>query len=410
MKIGLLAYHSACNFGATLQLLSTFCYLRNNGYDPIIINWIPKDLEEFYVRRTPEVQYNMQKELRSNLWKETELCRTSKDVAEQIEVNGIQAIIVGSDAVAQHHAFPENVVFPTKKIISVRKYTQDRTYPNPFWGEFENYLKKHVPIAFLSASSQDSIFKYYKKSLRHNMEKSLSRYSWVSVRDSWTQKMFSYITEGKINPPVTPDPVFAFNNNGGTIIPTKKTILDKFGLPKNYIVLSFENNRGITQEWIDKLVAEAKKLDIACVGMPFSVGPTFGKFPIMIKFPLNPLEWYAIIKYSSGYVGNNMHPIVVSLHNANPFFSFDNYGQSQLKGLLSDDTSSKIKHILSIAGFSDYRVSCIHRYYKLPTPDFVLSKIKSFDREKARDFANRYYQSYLSNMQSIIDSFVNYEK
>ena len=82
MKIGLLAYHSACNFGATLQLLSTFCYLRNNGYDPIIINWIPKDLEEFYVRRTPEVQYNMQKELRSNLWKETELCRTSKDVAD----------------------------------------------------------------------------------------------------------------------------------------------------------------------------------------------------------------------------------------------------------------------------------------------------------------------------------------
>ena len=32
MKIGLLAYHSACNFGATLQLLSTYRYLLKAGY------------------------------------------------------------------------------------------------------------------------------------------------------------------------------------------------------------------------------------------------------------------------------------------------------------------------------------------------------------------------------------------
>ena len=45
MRIGLLAYHSAINFGATLQLLSTYMFFKNNGYEPIVINWVASDLE-----------------------------------------------------------------------------------------------------------------------------------------------------------------------------------------------------------------------------------------------------------------------------------------------------------------------------------------------------------------------------
>ena len=39
MRIGLLTYHWVANYGANLQALSTYCYLDNNGYNPIIINW-----------------------------------------------------------------------------------------------------------------------------------------------------------------------------------------------------------------------------------------------------------------------------------------------------------------------------------------------------------------------------------
>ena len=48
MKIGLLAYHSACNMGATLQLLSSYGYWQKVGHEPVVINWIPQDLEDFY--------------------------------------------------------------------------------------------------------------------------------------------------------------------------------------------------------------------------------------------------------------------------------------------------------------------------------------------------------------------------
>ena len=84
MRIGLLAYHSAINFGATLQLLSTYMFFKNNGYEPIVINWVASDLEAFYNSRSQEGQRSFSLNLRQNIWTESRLCRTSKEVANVI--------------------------------------------------------------------------------------------------------------------------------------------------------------------------------------------------------------------------------------------------------------------------------------------------------------------------------------
>ena len=60
MKIGLLAYHAVCNFGAMLQLLSTYMFLKNHGHEPVIINWVAKDLEDYYSQNTPKSQIENQ--------------------------------------------------------------------------------------------------------------------------------------------------------------------------------------------------------------------------------------------------------------------------------------------------------------------------------------------------------------
>ena len=102
----------------------------------------------------------------------------------------------------------------------------------------------------------------------------------------------------------------------------------------------------VSQQWIDCFQETACADGYTCVKLPFSQKESFGKMRKSISLPLSPLEWFAIIKNSSGYVGNNMHPIVVSLHTGTPFFSFDNYGIKKFNGLLASDQSSKIKHIL----------------------------------------------------------------
>lgn len=407
MRIGLLAYHSAINFGATLQLLSTYMYLRNHDHEPIIINWISEDMEQAYENHTPIRQLDCQKMIRAKIWNETKLCRTDYDVANVIKHYKIEAVIIGSDAVCQHHTKWERIVFPCKRIVVIENATSDRLFPNPFWATWNRLLEKKIPVAVLSASSQDSVYKYFSKSLQKEMKEQIENYSYVSVRDTWTQDMFNYITNGNIIPEVTPDPVFAFNNNASMLLPSKVDVLEKFNLPDKYILFSFFNNTSVSQTWLDEFQTLARTDGYTCVKLPFSQQEGFGRLSKEIQLPLSPLEWFALIKYSSGYVGNNMHPIVVSIHNAVPFFCFDNYGLKHLNGFITSDKSSKIKHILEIAGLADWRISCISKTFNAPNATNIYNKLKDFNTNISKEFSKLYYNRYEIMMKDILKSLTH---
>lgn len=407
MKIGLLAYHSACNFGANLQLLSTIEYLKNEFETVKVINWVPWDLEDDYKKRTPKCQYEEHQHFQKEYYHLTSLCRTVKDVADVILQEDIQAVIIGSDAIAQCHPFISRIVFPTVTLFSLNKMTEDRMFPNPFWGIFNDYLEKTIPVAVISASSQDSAFKFINKKTAKKMANAIKSYRYVSVRDLWTQKMFSYLTKGAVIPAITPDPVFAFNHNISSGISIEKSyILKKFDLPEDYLLLSFHDSYAVSVSWLDQFEKLANKKGLCCVAMPFTSGVKFrNNFSNKIKLPLSPLEWYYLIKYSRGYIGHNMHPIVIALHNAVPFFCFDNYGTIYFRGgLISNEKTSKIYHILSEAGFLKNRCSCLNRFSLPPKPNEVFQRIVDFDVEKARSFANAYYEKYLIMMQDVCSS------
>lgn len=403
MKIGIMAYHSACNFGATLQLLSTYMYLKNHGHQPMVINWVASGLDAQY-GRAPGIQQEMQVNLRRSVWTETALCRTSSDVANVIKSENIEAVIIGSDAVCQHHTKWERTVFPCKRVFAVKSMTDDRLYPNPFWATWNDELETPVPVAVLSASNQDSQFQYFSRALCRDMARRIKSYSYASVRDTWTRDMFAHITRGEFIPEVTPDPVFAFGYNAESLLPTKEELLEKYNLPEKYMLLTFMNGDVVSNDWLKKFEALAEKDGVRCVKLPFSDKESFGELKHQIHLPLSPIDWFALIKYSCGYVGNNMHPIVVSLHTGAPFFSFDNYGLKKLNGLYITDKSSKIKHILTLAGYLDSRVSCIQRGFKAPDAEYVYAKVRDFDNTKSKAFAKSYYSKYTKMMNDIVIS------
>lgn len=402
MKIGILTYHNVANFGANLQLLSTVNYLQQNGYTPIVINWHLDELEEVYKRLTPQIQLEIHKNYRDKNLPISEVCKNSQDIADIIEDENIEGLIVGSDAVAQHHPLLSRIIFPSKKIFSIKRVSPDIMYPNLFWGNFVPLLRKKIPVAMMSVSSQDSPYKLINKSLRRRMFQSVSKFSFISVRDDWTQKMFKYISDGKIIPSITPDPVFAFNQNVTVEQLSKKFILNKFNLREDYILLSFRNFETVNNEWVDNFEKLANKKGYECVALPFPQGLLFNNsLKKQINLPLDPLEWYALIKYSKGYVGHNMHPIVISLHNAVPFFCFDNWGTVKFN-LTVNEKTSKIYHLLSEAGFLDYRITNIGRLKKIPTPQYVFDRIMSFDAVKAQSFSQLYLRNYNIMMQNIL--------
>lgn len=405
MKIGLLAYHAVCNFGAMLQLLSTYMFLKNHGHEPVIINWVAKDLENYYAQNTPISQIENQLKLRLQLWKETALCRTIKDVANIISNEQIDAVIIGSDAVAQHHPLFERIVFPCRNIIAINSVTSDVVFPNPFWGIWTDYLDKPVPVALMSAASQDSKYKYISKKLRKQMKERIMAFSYVSVRDVDTQKMFSFITEGQCCPSVTPDPVFAFNQNAASLVPSKEVLMKKYGLSGKYMLISFKNEKrcNVSQTWLNKFQDIAKHHGIQCVSLPFSTSLSAGELENKIALPLNPIDWYALLKYSCGYIGNNMHPIVVCIHNSVPFFSFDNYGTKHANGLFCDSSTSKIRHILKVANLLDCRIASNSLFRRTPSPEHVFNKLQTFDKAKCKNFAQGYLNKYNEMMTKILE-------
>lgn len=405
MKIGLLAYHAVCNFGAMLQLLSTYMFLKNHGHEPVIINWVAKDLENYYAQNTPISQIENQLKLRLQLWKETALCRTIKDVANIISNEQIDAVIIGSDAVAQHHPLFERIVFPCRNIIAINSVTSDVVFPNPFWGIWTDYLDKPVQVALMSAASQDSKYKYISKKLRKQMKERIMAFSYVSVRDVDTQKMFSFITEGQCCPSVTPDPVFAFNQNAASLVPSKEKLMKKYGLSGKYMLISFKNEKrsNVSQTWLNKFQDIAKHHGIQCVSLPFSTSLSAGELESEIALPLNPIDWYALLKYSCGYIGNNMHPIVVCIHNTVPFFSFDNYGTKHANGLFCDSSTSKIRHILKVANLLDCRIASNSLFRRTPSPEHVFNKLQTFDKAKCKNFAQGYLNKYNEMMTKILE-------
>ncbi len=404
MKIGLLAYHAACNYGAFLQLLSTIEYVRKRGDEPRVINWVPKDFAHDYEKRSrPEVR-NLFSKYQNEYFPLTTLCTTAKEVAEVILKEKIEAVIIGSDAVCQHHPFRERFRFPVRRIIYIAHVTSDRMYPNCFWGMFNKYLQKSVPLALISGSSQDSKYYYIKGRTLRRMQQDILSFKYYSVRDEWTQKMVGYLTNEKFVPDITPDPVFAFNQNASELIPTKAYILNRFHIPENYLLVSFKNSKSVSQEWISSFEKLAKARGLSCVKLPYADIDAFGKMKHDIKMALSPLEWYALIKYSKGYVGNNMHPIVTSIHNRIPFFSFDNYGISNQNGKSTNGESSKIYHVLNLSGLLKYRVFINSANYVAPSPISVLDAIQNFETNIEDDFASSWLDKYNEMMRTVFNS------
>jgi polysaccharide pyruvyl transferase WcaK-like protein len=401
MKIGILTYHSVYNFGANLQVYSTVGYLKNNGFEPVIINWVPEDLEERYNRTIPKVQIEAHKNFIEKNLPLTEICRTDNDLANVISKHNIKGIITGSDAVLQHVHFLSRIHLSKKGIILRKKPAVDVLFPNPFWGSFIPLLVEKIPVVIMSASSQNANFRLFRGRLRKRMSNSLKQFKSITARDEWTKNMIMYLTYNLIVPEITPDPVFAYNQN---ILEqySKEDLARKFSLPEKYILISFRNRKCVNMEWLSSFQTMAENHNLSCIVLPMPDGIKFDH-PIknVIDIPLSPEEWYGIIKYSSGYIGENMHPVVVALHNSIPFYAFDSYGIVRFKYFVNEK-SSKVYDILSKAGFPEKRIGILGRGYRPPQPGAVFKELIDFDLQKCESFSISQQKKYNAMMDNII--------
>lgn len=395
-NIGLLTYHWVANFGANLQTLSTISYLRNNNYNPIIINWIPERLSQFYQKTTIDAQLKAHEQFQSNYGQITPRCVSNDDVVKVIKDFNIEFVIIGSDAVLTYTPILDRFRLTRKGFRYIKPF-EDSDFPNPYWAEFLDSID--VPTAFMSVSAQNTKYSHIKFH-KQEFARKIGQLSYLSVRDTWTSNMIQYLTKGEIVPTITPDPVFAFNQNLDDKLTLNKAVLQKkYHLPENYIIISLFTEL-FEKEWIDKLVDLFHEKGIATVSIPKSNKTTYRpNVDINIELPLPPIDWYYLIKYSQGYIGELMHPVLVSLHNSVPVFSIDTYGFTCFRKV--NESSSKILHILDKFHLLE-NVYHVKSGKNKPTPQLVFDKIINFDRDDCAKVAARCLEEYNVMMKTIL--------
>lgn len=400
MNIGILTYFSVPNFGAQLQALSTVCFLNNKGHNPILINWYPKSLENYYKSIIPEEQIEMHNVFTQSFLPVTEKCTTEEDIVKVILDNNIQAIFVGSDALLKIMPKRLEQLIKLKHFITGNKkplvITEDRYVSTPFLGNFYNKLKKKIPMVMFSVSSQDSRYKYLSFFERKILKNELENFSYITVRDEHTKSLVQTFMR-KSNLKITPDPVFNFNNNTSFLsLPSKNEIMKKFNLPERYVLFSFRSGKfHITNKFAKNIAEELDKRNLQLIAFPHPDGVQDFGLKKIISIPLFPIDWYCIIKYSSGYIGERMHPIVVCLHNKIPFVVFDEYGNNS-----KTQNSSKIYHILNKANLIKFRFGTEDDY---SDPDKIVDMLINFEVNKEKEFLSNQIIEYTTEMNNIID-------
>ena len=405
MKIGILTYHCVTNFGAQLQTISTIGYMKKHGHEPIVLNWFPQDLEDFYRTQCPKEQFEVQYRFAQGCMPVSNLCRTLNELNKEIDSLKLDAIFIGSDALFDY--FPKR----TRKIYDFRhlrmrtlNLTSNHDIPNPFWGSFNDGVKKKIPYCGFSISSQNAPFYKLTPQEKEELSRLLNNFKLISTRDEWTKTMVEYISE-RNDAFVTPDPVFGFNNNVDYVI-SKNELLEKYKLPEDYILISFYENI-LGNDYINKVIRLVEqKTGIKCVSFPMPRRLRQFDTDYAIQLPLPTLDWYFLIKYSKGYIGELMHPIIVSLHNCVPFFCFDQYGITEriipkiwYKYIKE---SSKIYDILQRADLLSNQ--CAYYYSKDLKPDDVVERFLAFDKKKCESFSQAQTIRYSEGMNRVMSS------
>lgn len=402
-RIGILTYHCVPNFGAQLQALSTIGYLSKHGYDPIMLHWYPQDLEDYYYKRVPKEQNELQMRFAETHMPISKLCRNIDDLCAEIESLHLDAIFLGSDALFDYTPECLRYNFSIRKLRHIPlNITSNHRLPNPFWGSFNDKLRNPIPLVGFSISSQNMLYNKLNSSERLELNRLLRLFCGITTRDEWTKSLVEDVG-GRNDVTITPDPVFSFNQN---IVKTinKEDLCEKFNLPDNYVLISFLYPL-LSDEFVNKIInLVEERTGAECVSFPMPDKLRKFNTKHTIKLPLDPLDWYYLIKYSRGYIGERMHPIVVSLHNSVPFFCFDQYGT--YKTIIPRmwtrfiPESSKIFDILTKADFTNNL--CFYSKLSEITPDLVVEHFLSFDREKCAQFARSRLMLYNEGMERLM--------
>lgn len=334
MKAGVITFHSAFNFGASLQTWALQKVLHNFGVDNYVIHYHPdviddlydpipskNPLKRFYFRmrlmmkkdgRIRLLRYKRYNQFIHEQFKLIGDCRTYEDL-EKTDF-GLDAYIVGSDQV----------------------WNSDHIggYNPAYFLEFAP--KDKLKIAYAASVGREFIFPKYHDDIKN----ALTSFDAISIREESSLEMMQMLTDKPVN--VVLDP---------TLLLTKEDYEDIKSFPdpgeKYILVYMMEYNK--------EFVKLANRISRA-TGLPIIQRRNRTLFANEIQscFTNTPGEWLGLIENAEYVFTNSFHGTVFSLIYKKPFISMLHSGTGARTEDLLRSVGEESHLLYNIKDFNDF--------------------------------------------------------
>lgn len=393
MKVGILTFHSSYNYGANLQALALQGAVAKAGATPVIVNYQNTEKMETYRAITSPAQADQHEKFIARYLLLGPLLTSSREI-EQFCFDTLDTIIVGSDQVFRLP--PKYDIRKVIKRILGRNQTSvsdkaDEQLP-PYWLDWHSrsYSRRVIKAAVAASAGSTSFYlidiKLYKKLYRV-----IKGFQYVSVRDSWTGKMISVLSLGRIVPEFCPDPVFALNES--LKIPDDERIAFD---PSKTILISLEPD----SDWMARFVEETHKIGYRVATLPNPDREYLSEeADLNFTLPMSPLHWYQLLAKAAGYIGLRYHALISCLSNQTPVITVETTPAFSL------NFQAKSRHydVCKRAGILDRYIQLPMQKNRLEPQTLLKTLFSDISQAKANAFASSAAKRFYSTIEHILN-------
>lgn len=344
MKIGILTFHSARNYGAILQCYALQRYLIENGHRVSIINYSSKTILKpyaiFSIRRIlsknpvkmvkklyDEIRYFKSRLNRKHAFERFIRNEINLDSAAKLETSQFDLIIVGSD--------------------QVWNFKLTGGFDSYYWGKFKK--RSGLILASYAASMMDSWEEKYSETLMS----CLDNFDYISVREKSIANKLSVLTQKRVN--IVVDPTLLLSKEQWSKLDGNDSLLDT-----QYLLLYQVNdsNRNV-------IIANqiARELGVTVKILSAREDAVNSKS----LRDASPYDFISLFKHARFIVSSSFHGTVFSLIFQKPFVSIRS----------GKNNENRVETLLNYFNLSHLFIS-----------EYRSEKLKLYDKSQNVDISN----------------------
>lgn len=357
MRIGILTFHAAHNYGAVLQCYSLQEYLKSLGHDVSVINYQNKRMLSVYKRfRIGRILKKNPIQMIKNVYTEFSLYkkRQKRYLAFQKFIKGKLNLV----PVETIERLPFDIIFIGSDQVWNYKLTYG--FDSYYWGDFMR--PPHTMLVSYAASMQDK----WAESKNEIIKLKLKNFNFISVREASLARKLQILSPDKRIYHVV-DPTLLLSTSIWNRIAIQPNIHSPY-------VLFYQVDVNPLAREIAKKIAEREGLKLLVISANIQNENDD------VSISVSPADFVGLVKYSKMIVSASFHATVFSILLRKDFYSVKAHGKN-----------ARINSLLSSLGLESRAIESIPN--KIEAVDYGLVNIENIKKESVQ-FFNNVFRAY----------------